>query len=132
MAGANPVDTADTRSQAARLAHDAATQLRRLRPERSRAENRAHAVRAAIATEEVLRLLRGASSGRAAILEILQDAAPETVPSNVLRHASGIQEFARRVRELRDDGYDIRATGDGYRLIVHGVHPTPTQPTTAS
>ena len=38
------------------------------------------------------------------------------VPAAELRFASGIQEFARRVRELREEGYDIRSTGDGYLL----------------
>lgn len=112
------IGATDYGAEAARLARDAAVQLRNIEPAQSRSDNRTRAVRAAIAADEVLRLLRGADSGRTVILHILQDAAPATVPSDVLRHASGIQEFARRIRELRDDGYDIRATGSGYRLIV--------------
>ena len=79
-------------------------------------ENRRHAVRAAILIDDLLKELRSGRSGRAVILEMLKDAAPGAVPAAELRFASGIQEFARRVRELREEGYDIRSTGDGYLL----------------
>lgn len=104
--------------QAAQLAAGAAVELRRIDTGRPRSVNQAHAVHAAIIIDEVLRLLRGADSGRTVILELLRNAAPAVVSSDVLRHASGIQEYARRIRELRDDGHDIRATGNGYRLLI--------------
>jgi biotin operon repressor len=49
-------------------------------------------------------------------LALLEDASPNAVTADELRYASGIQEFARRIRELREQGFDIRPTGDGYRL----------------
>ena len=107
----------DNDEKATRLAREAALRLRHIQPDEPRSANRLRAVQAAIAIDEVVRLLRGADSGRTVILELLRDAASDSVPSDVLRHASGIQEFARRIRELRDDGYDIRATGSGYRLV---------------
>jgi biotin operon repressor len=48
---------------------------------------------------------------------MLEDAAPRSVSIEELRFASGIHEFARRVRELREEGYDIQSTGEGYLLI---------------
>lgn len=117
-------DVSGLDEQAAQLAAEASVELRRIDTGRPRSINRAHAVHAAIMIDDVLRLLRGADSGRMVILELLQSAAPAVVPSDVLRHASGIQEYARRIRELRDEGHDIRATGNGYRLLIPDAFPS--------
>lgn len=80
-------------------------------------ENQRRVVEAALATEEMARLLREGKSGRDMILALLKAAYPDPVPTEFLRHASGIQEFARRIRELRVElGYDVIATTDGYML----------------
>lgn len=79
-------------------------------------ENRAHAVRAAVTVERLIRRLRDGASGRQVILDMLEAAHPDPVSADVLRHASGIQEFARRIRELREEGYAIESLGNSYRL----------------
>jgi hypothetical protein len=81
------------------------------------ADNQSRVVKAAMITEEMARRLRGDRSARDVILELLKAAYPDEVPAEFLRHASGIQEFARRVRELRVElGYDVVATKAGYLL----------------
>jgi biotin operon repressor len=99
-----------------RLAKEASALLRRISIGRSDEDNRHDAVQAAILVEQVLKDLRRGRSGREVILEMLSEASPEPVSIAKLRFGSGIQEFARRVRELRDEGHDIRSTGDGYVL----------------
>ena len=80
--------------------------------------NQERVVRSASVVEEMARLLRDGSSGRDVILGLLLAAYPIEVSSTYLRHASGIQEFARRIRELRVElGYDVDATSTGYRLL---------------
>lgn len=100
-----------------RLAKEAWGLLRNISISRSDEDNRADAVRAAILVEQLLKDLRRGRSGRELILKMLTEASPEPVSLAELRFGSGIQEFARRVRELRKEGYDIRSTGDGYVLI---------------
>lgn len=80
-------------------------------------DNQASVVESALATEEMARRLRGRTSGRDVILDLLKSAFPDEVPTEFLRHASGIQTFARRIRELRVElGYDVVATRAGYLL----------------
>jgi biotin operon repressor len=98
------------------LAGEAVSALRRISRSRGLAANRRDAVDAAIRVDRLLKLLRGTDSGRALILALLEDASPNAVTADELRYAAGIQEFARRIRELREQGFDIRPTGDGYRL----------------
>lgn len=63
------------------------------------------------------RATRG-SGAKHKILDYLKSHVGETVYGDELAAASGIQEWARRVRELRvEDGYDIRELGgSSYRL----------------
>ena len=78
---------------------------------------REHLIDAAQGLDRLAKLLRGDSSGREAVLAALVDAYPEPVDGPTLRFLSGIQEFARRVRELRvEEGYDIEANRGRYRL----------------
>lgn len=87
------------------------------------AERRA-LVRASVALESLAKELRGNRSGKDMILETLMAAFPDPVPGSVLRTVSGIQEFGRRIRELRvEDGYDVVYDGDSYRL--RSFHPDP-------
>jgi hypothetical protein len=80
-------------------------------------DNQTRVVEAALVIDEMARRLRGGKSGRDVILEFLRAAFPGAVPTDFLRYASGIQEFARRIRELRVElGYDIEATNTGYML----------------
>jgi biotin operon repressor len=104
-------------SKAERMAREASLVLRRISADRSIDENRREAVQAAILIERILKDLRDGRSGRSLIIEMLEDASPRPVSTEELRFASGIQEFARRIRELRTEGYDIQSTGDGYLLI---------------
>lgn len=93
--------------------------LRHIRQEATDGENRAWLVEAATALESLAKRLRGDLSGRDLVLELLKAAHPKSVPAAALRTASGIQEFARRIRELRVQyGYDIETTPDGYRLVA--------------
>lgn len=68
--------------------------------------------------ETLARHLREGRSGRDTILLILQTSYPDPVSSTTLRVLSGIQEHARRIRELRvESGYDIASEANGqYRL----------------
>lgn len=100
-----------------RLAKEASGLLRHISIGRSDDDNRHDAVKAAILVDQLLKDLRRGRSGRQVILEMLSEASPDPVSIAELRFGSGIQEFARRVRELREEGYDIRSTGDGYVLI---------------
>lgn len=100
------------------LAREAVEHLRRIMVDRSDDENRRNAVKAAILVEQLLRLLRRGRSGREVVLSMLLAASPEPVSNAELRFGSGIQEFARRVRELREEGYEIRSTGSGYVLLA--------------
>ncbi len=100
-----------------RLAKEASGLLRQISISRTDDDNRHDAIQAAMLIDQLLRVLRRDRSGREMILEMLLQAAPEPVSIAELRFGSGIQEFARRVRELRDEGHDIRPTGDGYVLI---------------
>lgn len=103
-----------TLAELAELAIDA---LRRVEATDPSSDNQSRVVEAAIATEEMARRLREGRSGRDVILELLKAAFPDAVPTEFLRHASGIQEFARRIRELRVElGYDVVATKSGYLL----------------
>lgn len=78
---------------------------------------RTHLIEAARGLDRLAKLLRGNSSGREAVLVALVDAYPGAVDGPTLRFLSGIQEFARRVRELRvESGYDIEADRGSYRL----------------
>lgn len=106
------------------LAEFAITALRRVDEEDETVRNQERVVEAALAVEEMARHLRHGRSGRSVILDLLESAYPEEVPSEVLRHASGIQEFARRIRELRVEfGYDIVSTGSGYALLALDPDP---------
>ena len=106
------------------LAEFAITALRRVNEDEETVRNQERVVGAAIAVEEMARRLRQGLSGRDVILGLLKSAHPDEVPSEVLRHASGIQEFARRIRELRVEfGYDIVSTGSGYALLA--LEPDP-------
>jgi biotin operon repressor len=54
---------------------------------------------------------------RSKILDLLQARVGDWVSGDELREVSGIQEWARRVRELRvQDGYDIEESAGRYRL----------------
>jgi hypothetical protein len=106
-----------------RLAKEASGLLRNISIGRSDEDNRQDAVEAAILVEQLLKALRRGRSGREVILEMLTEAAPDPVSIQVLRFGSGIQEFARRVRELREAGHDIRSTGDGYVLLRQSGRP---------
>ena len=102
----------------AELAAKAIATLRLVDELDSTLDNQRRVVEAAVATEEMARRLRGSRSGRDVILELLKAAFPDEVSTDFLRHASGIQEFARRIRELRVElGYDVEATKSGYRLL---------------
>lgn len=102
----------------AELAAEAIAALRLVSETDSVPDNQRRVVEAAVATEEMARRLRGGKSGRDVILELLKAASPDEVSADFLRHASGIQEFARRIRELRVElGYDVEATKSGYRLL---------------
>ncbi len=61
---------------------------------------------------------RGGGSAKAKILAFLQEHVGEVIYGEQLARVSGIQEWARRVRELRvEDGYDITELGkSSYRL----------------
>lgn len=103
----------------AELASKAIAALRRVDETDLTLDNQRRVVEAAVATEEMARRLRGGKSGRDVILELLKAAFPDEVPATFSRHASGIQEFARRIRELRVElGYDVEATKEGYRLLA--------------
>lgn len=105
-------------SSLAELAAQAITALRLVSETESTLDNQRRVVEAAVATEEMARLLRGAKSGRDTIFELLKAASPDEVSADFLRHASGIQEFARRIRELHVEfGYDVEASTSGYRLV---------------
>ncbi len=102
----------------AELAASAIEALRLVDDADSTLDNQRRVVEAAVAAEEMARKLRGTKSGRDTILELLKAASPDEVSADFLRHASGIQEFARRIRELRVEfGYDVEATTSGYRLL---------------
>lgn len=83
--------------------------------------------RAAMAELEIAERLAGGSSGPAPpgkgakgrILEyFLSRGVDVAISGQELRRTSGIQEWARRVRELRvEEGWDIRYNGDAYRLM---------------
>src|SRR5687767_6729502 len=64
-------------------------------------EQQRRVAEAAVLVEQVAKRLRGPKSGRDVILELLKSASPEEVQTKFLRHASGIQEFGRRIREFR-------------------------------
>ncbi len=105
-------------SSLAELAAIAIEALRLVDETDSTLDNQRRVVEAAVATEEMARQLRGTKSGRDVILELLKAAFPDEVPADFLRHASGIQEFARRIRELRVEfGYDVEASKSGYKLL---------------
>lgn len=110
-------DVGDERKRTLELVDVAVRELRSVSGDAEVQTNRVKLVRAAVALEDALRALRGDASGREIILELLREASPRSVDSNVLRHASGIQEFARRIRELREEGYDIETLGTSYRLV---------------
>ncbi|GII52790.1 hypothetical protein Pth03_11790 [Planotetraspora thailandica] len=68
---------------------------------------------------------RDASSGvrqalvggaRGALLLYLRTHAGQTVPTSALEGVSAIRAWERRIRELREIGWDIVSTGSGYRL----------------
>jgi len=102
----------------AELAAEAIAALRLIDETDSALDNQRRVVEAAVAIEEMARRLRGGQSGRDVILELLKAAFPEEVSADFLRHASGVQEFARRIRELRVEfGYDVEATQSGYGLL---------------
>lgn len=104
------------------LAELAIAALRRVNEADPNLDNQTRVVEAALATDEMARRLRGGKSGRDVILELLKAAFPGEVPTEFLRYASGIQEFARRIRELRVElGYDIEATSAGY--VLRSVEP---------
>ena len=94
--------------------------LRRVKDSAGDDANLFYVVQAAVLLDEAARDLRGRRSGKQVILDLLVAAQPQPVPAGVLRHASGIQEYARRIRELRDEGHMIEYTGDGYRLVSAG------------
>ncbi len=50
---------------------------------------------------------RGGLSAKQAILRHLQEAAGRPVPGGALEVVSGIAEYGRRVRDLRDEGHPI-------------------------
>ena len=110
-------DVIDPTPTEERLANEASGLLRHISIGRSDDDNRQDAVQAAILIDQLLKDLRRGRSGRQVILEMLREASPDPVSIAELRFGSGIQEFARRVRELREEGHDIRPTGDGYVLI---------------
>lgn len=108
----------------AELAAKAIAALRLVDETESTIDNQRRVVQAAVAAEEIARRLRGRTSGRDVMLELLKASFPDDVSADFLRHASGIQEFARRIRELRVElGYDIEATRSGYSL--RSVEPNP-------
>lgn len=104
------------------LAREALGLLRRISEDQPDEINRRDAIKAAMLVDEILKLLRRGSSGRDVILQMLLEASPREVSIAELRFGSGIQEFARRVRELREEGHDIQSTGDGYVLILPPGH----------
>lgn len=110
-----------------RLAKEASGLLRHISISRPDDDNRHDAIQAAILIDQLLRVLRRGRSGREMILEMLMQAAPEPVSIAELRFGSGIQEFARRVRELREVGHDIRPTGDGYVFIPRSEQSKPSR-----
>ena len=118
-----PTDSPDN-LPLAELAAKAIAALRLVDETDSERDNQRKVIEAAVAIEEMARRLRGGSSGRDVILELLKAASPDEVSADFLRHASGIQESARRIRELRVEfGYDVEATGSGYRLL--SIEPNP-------
>ena len=50
------------------------------------------------------------------ILDLLKAEHPNAVGRDDIREAAGISEWARRVRELTEEGWDIETLPDGYRL----------------
>ena len=100
------------------LAVDAIDALAKIDSDSPPSENQALMSEAASYLEEMAKLLRGDLSGREVVLELLKAAYPYEVRRDALRHVSGIQTSARRIRELRvQDGYRIEATEGGYRLL---------------
>jgi hypothetical protein len=71
-----------------------------------------------LASGEVRQSLLGGA--RTAVLAYLRQRVGETVPAASLGGVSGIREWARRIRELREAGWDIECLGSGadapYRL----------------
>lgn len=85
--------------------------------DRDRVTNLANLAQASEALRAIAVELRGDMSGRDAIREALTSAYPNGLSGVLLREVSGIQEYARRVRELRvEEGFDIERFEDGYRL----------------
>lgn len=81
-------------------------------------EKRHRLVEATLALSELAKLLRGDRSGSAVVLDELKAAYPAPVPRSVLQALSGIQEWARRLREHRvESGFEIEFDGSGYRLV---------------
>lgn len=56
------------------------------------------------------------SSAKGKILALLRQRCPHEVSRDAIRQAAGISEWARRVRELDQEGWDIETTPTGYRL----------------
>lgn len=87
----------------------------------SRSDDTERLVQALVDVHAILdELARGVrpSSGKDMILSVLMSSHPNWVSGDVLRSLSGIQEFARRIRELRvEDGYAIESSGGNYRLV---------------
>jgi biotin operon repressor len=55
-------------------------------------------------------------SGRSRILRLLQHRAGQEVSGEEIAEVAGISEWARRIRELRADGYAIDERAGFYRL----------------
>lgn len=58
-----------------------------------------------------------AKGARRKILELLLDNVGKEVAREEIQEAAGISEWARRVRELAQEGWDIETTKDGYKLL---------------
>lgn len=108
----------DDEQRIAKLTARAVEALRDLPTDRAPDRRSRRLIEAAQAIDDLGRLLRGRRSGRQMIFDTLRSAYPDPVPGSVLRTVSGIQEYARRIREIRETGYRIDSTPAGYRLVL--------------
>lgn len=55
-------------------------------------------------------------SAKSRILTLLKERHPSLVPRDEIREVANVSEWARRLRELSEEGWDIETMPDGYRL----------------
>ncbi len=68
---------------------------------------------------------RTSGSARERIRRYLENNAGRPVAGEELAEIAGISEWARRVRELREEGYVIEETGGNYLLVSSGDSDPP-------